>query len=314
MSAALELNGVTKRYGRQTAVDALSFSVPKGRICGFLGPNGAGKTSTIRMVLGLSEPTSGTLSVLGAPDGRKVRDRIGFLPEERGLYKKMNPVDTIAYFAALKGVPTGKGRRKARELLERLGLKDSARKPMKALSKGMAQKVQLMCAVAHDPELVILDEPFSGLDPVNQQVLETEIRSLADRGATVIFSTHVMQHAERLCDQVVLLSGGRKVYDGDLEGARAAAPRLLVVEGALDAAAVSALPGVASVQTEALEEEPGAFRHRAVLQRGAAAPDAIRAAFDRDLDLRRFEVKEPTLHDAFIVLTGGRDASVQAGA
>lgn len=310
MQPALELNGVTKRYGRQTAVDSLSFSVRPGRICGFLGPNGAGKTSTIRMILGLSEPSAGTLSVLGAPDGRKVRDRIGFLPEERGLYKKMNPVDTIAFFAGLKGVPNGRARKTARAMLERLGLKDSAKKPMKALSKGMAQKVQLMCAVAHEPDLVILDEPFSGLDPVNQQVLEDEIRMLAARGATVIFSTHVMQHAERLCDQVVLIANGRKAFEGDVAGARAAAPRILIVEGPIAADAVRELPGVASVASEpAPDGEPGVFTHRATLAQGVAAQDAVRAAFDRRLDLRRFEVKEPTLHDAFIVLTGSQAAA-----
>src|SRR5581483_11217286 len=193
------------------AVDDLSFEAAPGRICGFLGPNGAGKTSTIRMILGLVPPTTGRITVLGCEDAWRVRSRIGFLPEERGLYRRMTPLDAIVFFAGLKGVPTPEARRRARALLEAQGLSGAMRRPIHALSKGMAQKVQLLSAIAHEPDLVLLDEPFSGLDPVNQQALEAIIRGLAARGATVVFSTHVMQHAERLCDQVVLLAQGRKV-------------------------------------------------------------------------------------------------------
>jgi ABC-2 type transport system ATP-binding protein len=306
MDAALRLEGVSKRYGAFEAVRELGFEVPKGSICGFLGPNGAGKTSTIRMILGLSAPSAGTITVLGADSGLKVRDRIGFLPEERGLYRKMTPVDAIAFFAGLKGVSTGEGRRRARRLLEAQGLGASMNKPMKALSKGMAQKVQLVCAVAHEPELVILDEPFSGLDPVNQQGLEAMIRDLANRGATVLFSTHVMQHAERLCRQVVLLANGRKVFEGSVPDARAAAPRFLELQGAITPEQVAGLPGVAAVETVAGDTDaPGVATHRASLAKGADPQEALRTAFARSLDVRRFEMKEPSLHDAFIVLTGG---------
>ena len=298
MAAALELFNVSKRYGSFQAVNDLSFDVPQGSICGFLGPNGAGKTSTIRMILGLAAPTSGSITVLGADDGRKVRDRIGFLPEERGLYKKMTPVDAVAYFASLKGVPTAEGRRRAREMLEAQGLGEALKRPMKALSKGMAQKVQLISAIAHRPELVILDEPFSGLDPVNQQGLELIIRDLAAGGATVLFSTHVMQHAERLCQKVVLMARGQKVFEGNVAEARAAAPRFLVLQGALTAEAVRGLPGVTEV-------EPAGDGFRARLQPGAEPQAALRAAFERGLDVTRFEAAEPSLHDAFIVLTGG---------
>ena len=310
MNAALKLEGVTKRYGAFEAVRDLGFEAEAGKICGFLGPNGAGKTSTIRMILGLVEPTAGKITVLGSPDARRVRERIGFLPEERGLYRRMNAIDAIVFFAGIKGVPTGEARRRARAMLEAQGLGEAMHRPIKSLSKGMAQKVQLLSAIAHEPDLVLLDEPFSGLDPVNQQSLEEIIRGLADRGATVVFSTHVMQHAERLCDQVVLLARGRKIFDGAVDQARAAAPRRLVLEGGLDRAAVAALPGVVAVETdEALrgsEAAAGGRRIVAALAPGAPAQDALKAAFARDLDLRRFEVREPSLHDAFILLTEGR--------
>jgi len=303
MDATLSLNGLTKRYGDFAAVCDLSFEARPGRICGFLGPNGAGKTSTIRMILGLLTPTSGAMSVLGAPDGRRVRSQIGFLPEERGLYRRMTPIDAIVFFAGLKGVASGEARRRAIAMLEAQGLGEAMRRPIKSLSKGMAQKVQLLSALAHEPDLVLLDEPFSGLDPVNQQSLETIIRDLAARGATVVFSTHVMQHAERLCDQVVLMARGRKVFDGAVHEARAAAPRRLVLEGAVDAAVVAALPGVTGVESDE-PAEAGGRRLTANLAPGAEAQDALRAAFAQGLDLRRFELREPSLHDAFIVLTG----------
>src|SRR5690606_24594905 len=248
MTAALTLEGVSKRYGDFQAVKDLSFQVGQGAICGFLGPNGAGKTSTIRMILGLQSASAGRIDILGADDGRKVRDRIGFLPEERGLYKKMTPVDAIAFFGSLKGVPLSEGRKRARQMLEQQGLGSASRKKMKELSKGMAQKVQLISAVVHRPEFVILDEPFSGLDPVNQQGLEAMIRGLAADGATVLFSTHVMQHAERLCDSVVLLARGRKAFEGTVAEARATSPRFLELEGAIDAAQAAALPGVGAVE------------------------------------------------------------------
>ena len=306
MTTALSLNGVTKRYGDFTAVQSLSFEVGTGQICGFLGPNGAGKTSTIRMILGLVEPTEGTIEVLGAKDARKVRERIGFLPEERGLYKRMTPIDAIAFFAGLKGVSDRDARRRAKQMLEEQGLGAAMNRPIKALSKGMSQKVQLLSAIAHDPELVILDEPFSGLDPVNQQSLETIIRSLASKGSTVLFSTHVMQHAERLCDRVVLIARGRKMFDGDLAQARSHAPRMLVLEGNISLQAVQALPGIERVEVADLAGQEGTHQVQlsATLKPGANGQDALRAAFGQGLDLRRFELKEPTLHDAFIALTG----------
>jgi len=315
MTAALTLDGVSKRYRDFQAVSDLSFSVPRGSICGFLGPNGAGKTSTLRMILGLQGATSGKIDILGANDGRKVRDRIGFLPEERGLYKKMTPVEAIAYLGSLKGLASAEGRRRARAMLEQQGLAAAQNKKMKELSKGMAQKVQLIASVVHGPEFVILDEPFSGLDPVNQQGLETMIRGLAADGATVLFSTHVMQHAERLCDSVVLLARGRKAFEGSVEEAKSTAPRFLELEGEIDTALVSALPGVSSV--EILADDRGVRTLKASLAPGAGGQEALKAAFLTGIDVRRFALKEPTLHDAFIGLTGDhpdQDQSVKATA
>jgi ABC-2 type transport system ATP-binding protein len=298
MTAALTLDGVTKRYGDFEAVRDLSFAVPKGSICGFLGPNGAGKTSTLRMILGLQPATSGRIDILGASDGRLVRDRIGFLPEERGLYKKMTPVEAISFFGALKGLPIAEGKKRAKVMLEQQGLGASQKKKMKELSKGMAQKVQLIASVVHRPEFVILDEPFSGLDPMNQQGLEEMIRGLAADGATVLFSTHVMQHAERLCDKVVLLARGRKAFEGSVDEARSTSPRFLDLEGDITAHAAAALPGVANVETLA------DGRLKVALLPGAAGQETLKAAFLGGLDVRRFALKEPTLHDAFIGLTG----------
>jgi len=302
MDAALSLNDISKRYGAFQAVKDLSFSVPKGSICGFLGPNGAGKTSTLRMILGLQPPTSGSLSILGAPDGRMVRNRIGFLPEERGLYKKMTPIDAIAFFGALKGLPTGEGRKRARAMLKQQGLEHAQTKKMKELSKGMAQKVQLIASVVHKPEFVILDEPFSGLDPVNQQGLEEMIRGLAADGATVLFSTHVMQHAERLCDKVVLLARGQKAFEGTVDEAKATTRRFLELEGDIAVESAKALPGVVSV--EIVRSDGPVQVLKAELASGGRGQEALKAAFLNGLDVRRFELREPTLHDAFIGLTG----------
>src|SRR5262249_15407024 len=229
-SSPLELRSVTKYYGAFKAVDDISFTLQRGTICGFLGPNGAGKTTSIRMILEIIRPTSGEIRVLGCPSALQVRNRIGYLPEEKGLYKKMKAWAVIAYFATLKGMSRAAARQRAFELLGRYGLKDFADKRTDALSKGMAQKVQVLASLAHDPEFVILDEPFSGLDPVNQEVMEEIIREIAARGRTVLFSTHVMQHAERLCQRILLIARGKKIFDGTIEQARRTVPRRLRLE------------------------------------------------------------------------------------
>ncbi|MCA6314489.1 ATP-binding cassette domain-containing protein [Phenylobacterium sp.] len=302
---ALELTDVTRRFGDRAVVDQLSFRVARGAVFGFLGPNGAGKTTTLRMILGLVAPTSGRLTVLGAADGRRVRDRIGFLPEERGLHPRMTPLQAAAFLGALKGVPARAARQKARSLLEGLGLGASLNTQIRRLSKGMAQQVALVCTLVHDPELLILDEPFSGLDPGHQQALEILIRERAAAGATVVFSTHVMSHAERLCDQVVLLAKGRKVFDGTVPQARSQAPGRLILEGDLTPEAISALPGVAEV---AASDLPEGRRLEVWLAPGMEPHQTLSAAFRAGLPVRRFESREPGLHEAFLLLTGARAA------
>ena len=306
---ALSLKEVSKSYGDFEAVRDLSFDVKRGSICGFLGPNGAGKTSSLRMILGISAPSTGTIEVLGTT-GLKALSRIGFLPEERGLYRKMTAIDVIMFLAQLKGVKTSVARKRAIEMLSAQGLKDFIKTPIKSLSKGMSQKVQLISALVHEPELVILDEPFSGLDPVNQQGLEEMIRAVAARGGTVLFSTHVMQHAERLCEKVVLLAKGHKVFEGTIGEARARAPSQLVLEGMLDQAVLAALPGVASVKPM------GQGMHGPIFQlqiaSGHSLNDALKAAYLKGLDIARFEAKEPNLHEAFIVMTGGIEGLASA--
>jgi ABC-2 type transport system ATP-binding protein len=302
MTSALAVEGVSKRFGGFSAVDDLSFEARRGGLLGFLGPNGAGKTTTLRMILGLVAPDAGRILALGDEDVRRVRDRIGFLPEERGLYRRMTPVDAIVFFAGLKGVPPARARRRALEMLEANGLAHAARRQVRRLSKGMAQRVQLLSALAHEPELVILDEPFSGLDPLAQQTLEELLRGLAAQGAAVVFSTHVMQHAERLCDRVVLIAGGRKVFDGSVADARAAAPRTLVLEGAIPAEASKDLPGL---EDAAWESAGSGGRLTARLAAGAQVQAPLQAAFSRGWEISRFELREPSLHDAFIRLAGG---------
>lgn len=300
---ALEMTEVSKRFGDFEAVRDLSFKVKRGTICGFLGPNGAGKTTTLRMLLGLIAPTSGTLSLLGASP-LSVKDKVGFLPEERGLYRKMRAIDAIVFLAGLKGVSTDLAKRRGLALLESQGLGNFSKEQIRNLSKGMSQKVQLISTLIHEPELLVLDEPFSGLDPVNQEGLEAVISDAAKRGATVLFSTHVMAHAERLCQDVVMLAKGKKVFDGALDAAKLTAPRYIDLFGNLTLGDLMALPGVAKI--EAIKE--GGLHWRASLLPEAQVSETLKAAFMRGLNIDRFEVKEPSLHDAFIGLTQASQA------
>src|SRR5690606_37885315 len=223
---ALEIRGANKRYAEHVAVRDLSLAVPAGTVYGLLGPNGAGKTTTIRMILNVIAPDAGTITLLGRSNrDPSTQDRIGYLPEERGLYKKMNVRDVLRFLAELKGVARKDADRRIDEWLERMALrtaqKDWGKAKVDELSRGMQQKVQFIGTLLHDPELVILDEPFSGLDPINAQALKDTVVELRRRGKTVIFSTHVMESAERLCDSVCIIARGEKVLDGTLASVRA---------------------------------------------------------------------------------------------
>ncbi|MGF1542963.1 MAG: ABC transporter ATP-binding protein [Parvularculaceae bacterium] len=299
---ALQLDQVTKRFGAFTAVDELSFEVGKGEIFGFLGPNGAGKTTTLRIILDIIPQTSGAVSILGAPWREELRRRIGYLPEERGLYRKMRAFETIAYFATLRGMSGRAAKTRAFELLEEFGLQDFARARNESLSKGMAQKVQLLTAVAHDPEILILDEPFSGLDPINQSTLEELIRSLKNAGKTIVFSTHVMEHAERLCDRFLIVAQGRKRFEGSLGEARAAFPARLVVRTSAPASRLTALPGVAAAH--AVGDAGAETEYRIAFKPGGDPQTFLGAAFEAGLKLSRFDTVDASLHDIFVALAG----------
>ena len=301
----LILDNVVKRFGGFAAVDGLSFSVTKGEIFGFLGPNGAGKTTTLRMILDIFPPTSGRISILGSPSAIPVRHRIGYLPEERGLYRKMRAAETIAYFASLRGVPRKAARDKAHALLDQFGLGDFARSKNEALSKGMAQKVQLLATIAHEPEFLILDEPFTGLDPINQSTLEALIADLKAKGRTIVFSTHTMQHAERLCDRFLILAKGKKRFEGTLAEARASFPPRLVIRTRDAVEPLRRAVGVRSI--DAAPSRDGEDRSYVIeLARGVDPNTVLRAAFDAGMHLSRFENTNATLHDIFVAIVGAR--------
>lgn len=304
MSFAVEAAGLAKQYGARTAVQDLSFQVPQGSICGVLGPNGAGKSSTLRMLVGVLEPSAGSVHLLGGPITRKTLQKVGYLPEERGLYRGMSARGAIAYLARLKGVSASKAFKRADELLEHHGLGAVKRKKIKTLSKGMAQKVQVLAAIAHEPDLIIFDEPFSGLDPVNQRVLEHTIRGQAQAGKTVLFSTHVMEHAERLCDRIVLIDKGRKAFEGTIDEALALAPASAVVEtsGGFDLAGALKPRGV---QVERLLQLDAVHQRWRLTYEGEDSSRRLLAAcLEAQAPLTLFEPRRGSLHDVFVNLVG----------
>lgn len=299
----LRLEHLHKRYGDFIAVHDLSLTVPRGSVYGFLGPNGAGKSTTIRMALSIYEPTAGTVEVLGHKSALEVRNRIGYLPEEKGLYKKMRAAEVIAYFGMLKGMSRRDATSKAGELLERYGLGEKSKVRCEALSKGMQQKVQVLASIVHGPEFVILDEPFSGLDPVNQEVLEQVIADLAKSGSTIVFSTHVMEHAERLCDRIVLIARGRRLFDGTLEESKRILPRRVVLETGAGPDQLARLPGVSRVEHTG---QPG--RYEVLVADGARADEILAACFRAGIELRAFDKNDPSLRDVFLKLVSRAEA------
>ncbi len=302
---------IGKSFGRYRAVSDVSLSVTAGSIYGVLGPNGAGKTTTLRMLLGILDPDEGTRSLLGAAHPRDVATRVGYLPEERGLYPGMKARDAIAFMGALRGLDLATGRARADERLAQLALGHAAQQKIRKLSKGMAQMVQLVGALVHDPELLVLDEPFSGLDPVNQERLEAMILAQRDRGATIILSTHVMAHAQRLCDRVCVIAGGRLRFEGSVDEARGRLPlsvRYRARDGADAAALARLLPA-------------GATSH-AGEWRFSLADDGVEALLSQLVaahhGVEGLSIERPGLHEAFVDIVGGvtdeRAATAAGGA
>ena len=290
---ALALRGVSKSFAGHTAVKELSMEVPRGSVFGLLGPNGAGKTTALRMVMDILGPDSGSIEILGRPVDPAVRDRVGYMPEERGLYPRMVLEEQLVFMAAIKGVPRKEAVRRLGPWLERLGLAEWRKRKTNELSKGMQQKAQFIATVVHEPELLILDEPMSGLDPVGTDVMREVMLDLRRRGATIVLSSHQMDTVERLCDRVVLINRGEKVLDGAVSEVKArhgSNTLALAFEG--DGAFLASLPGVAALTDFGQYVE--------IAMGDGADPQAILREATSRLRLRRFEIVEPSLHRIFV--------------
>ena len=292
---AVAAENLVKRFGDRRVVDGVDLQVPGGMIYGVLGPNGAGKTTTLRMLLGIIEPDGGQRTLLGAAHPRDASDRVGYLPEERGLYPSMKAREAIAFLGALRGLPLREGRARATALLEEAGLAHAADQKIRKLSKGMAQLVQLLGSVVHEPDLLVLDEPFSGLDPVNQELLERLILAQRDRGATVLFSTHVMAHAERLCDRLAIIAGGKRRFEGTVDDARATLPERVRYRPHHDGDALPAL-----LPPDAVRERD---EWRFQMPAGGIEPLLV-ALIDAGFGISALSIARPGLHDAFVRIVG----------
>ncbi|SDD69469.1 ABC transporter ATP-binding protein [Aquimonas voraii] len=297
MTPAIELIGLQKSFGTRHAVRDLNLQVPRGALYGIIGPNGAGKSTSLRMLLSILFPDRGEVRVLGFDSALKAKDRIGYLPEERGVYRKMKVADFLLHMGVLKSLPRAEAARRAQAWLERVELPDVAKKRCEELSKGMQQKIQFIAAVLHEPELLILDEPFSGLDPVNMRLLKRLIEAEHARGCTVLFSTHVMPQAETMCEHIVMIHQGRKVLDDTLAGIRAGHRPNAVELEPLDASApipetVHGLPGITGISAQ----EVG---YRIGLDADAELP-RLMADLARTWPPARLAIVRPSLEDIFI--------------
>ncbi len=292
---AIEARGLVKRFDGALAVNGVDIAVPEGAIYGILGPNGAGKTTTLRMLLGIIDPDEGERRVFGHDNPQDIARLIGYLPEERGLYPAMKSYEAIAFMGALRGVPLAEGKERGKQLLEGHGLGHAIDKQIRQLSKGMAQTVQLLGTLVHRPKLVVFDEPFSGLDAINQGKLERLIRSLAEDGTTVIFSTHVIHHAERLCEGVAIIAEGKVPYAGSVEEARDRIPAQVRLETrAREGRWLDALPG--DVRRE------GNFWHFPLPESGIEP--LLRALIEGEAGIESLSIERAGLHDAFVAIAG----------
>jgi ABC-2 type transport system ATP-binding protein len=298
MKAAIEIRNVIKTFGRTVAVGNLDLAIPQGEIYGFIGPNGAGKTTTIRLIMSILFPDSGSLSVLGFPSALEAKDRIGYLPEERGVYRKMRVGDFLSYMARLKGMGSSSLDKLISASLERIGLGGTERKRCEELSKGMLQKVQIIAAIIHKPDLLILDEPFSGLDPVSTKLLRELILEEHRRGATILFSTHVMPQAEQICQHVIMVHQGRKVLDEKLSVIRSRYdPRIIEfdpLDPDADVSAVAHLTGV-----ERMDRDDAGYK--VFLVDGANPAEAMSQIINCTTPAR-LQLSRPRLEDIFIQL------------
>ena len=292
---AIEARGLVKRFDETLAVDGVDLTVPRGSIYGILGPNGAGKTTTLRMILGIIDPDAGIRRVLGAKNPQDVALLIGYLPEERGLYPSMKAYEAIGFMGALRGLPLGEARRRGKILMEEHGLGHAIDRQIRQLSKGMAQIVQLLGTLVHEPQLVILDEPFSGLDAINQGKLEVLIRSLADKGTTVIFSTHVIAHAERLCEGIAIVAGGKVPFAGRVDEARDRIPAQVRLE-------TSATEGPWRDALPPATRRVGQFWYFPLPDKGIEP--LLRALLDGNAGILSLSIERAGLHDAFVAIAG----------
>lgn len=298
-NVTLRVSNVTKRFGDFAAVEDLSFDVRAGRVFGFLGPNGAGKTTTIRMIVGITAPDEGKIELFGEHMSPHLQDRIGYLPEERGLYKKMKIVDQLRYFAALKNVPRALADKRIDFWLDRMELGKWKTKKTTDLSKGMQQKVQFISTVLHDPDLLILDEPFSGLDPINVEFLIDVMAEFKTQEKTIIFSTHLMETAERLCNDILLINKSRKVVSGSLREIKASYGKNLI---ALRAVGGDAVLNDASIVKNIEDHADERFVE---LANGFGSQMLLKKLLDAGAEISKFEEVEPTLNDIFIDQIGG---------
>lgn len=290
----VQLDRVSKSFGDFTAVKELSLTVRAGRVFGLLGPNGAGKTTTIRMIVNITAPDSGTIMLFGASINPSIQDRIGYLPEERGLYRRMKVVDQLRFFAELKNVRGKEVEAKIDQWLARVKLADWKNKRSMELSKGMQQKIQFITAVLHDPDLLILDEPFSGLDPVNVELLKEVVLDLKRAGKTIIFSTHQMEVAEKICDDICLLNRSQKVFEGSLREIKSSFGRNSVAVRCVGGNGVLEDPAMVSKLVHHADEA------QALLAPGADAQVLLRRLIDSGARIEKFEMVEPSLNDIFI--------------
>ena len=317
-SAALSVHAIVKRFGNHVAVDGISFEVPRGVVYGILGPNGAGKSTTLRMINDIIAPDAGKISILdGLAPGGAAAAHIGYLPEERGLYPKMRVTDMIAFMGELRGLAVPEAKRRAASWLDRLGLAQWAKNKVQDLSKGMQQKVQFAACAIHEPELLILDEPWSGLDPINADVLRDVVEEQKQAGRTILFSTHGMEQAEKICDELCIIARGKIVLEGALADIKRAAQKdgLVAISFADDQARAKAAPILDDALLVSVKRPPrqGEIADHELELASGATPDALlRALVRADVGVRRFEVVVPTLHQIFVDRVGVENAITAA--